>query len=47
MKEVNVNKKLQSLIDSGNKAFDLLLEEVKKPIDSKLASQKSMPKNRE
>ena len=36
MKEINVSKKIEKLIESGNKAFDLLLEEVKKPIDPDL-----------
>ena len=41
MKEINVSKKIEKLIESGNKAFDLLLEEVKKPIDPDFQDDKA------
>tara|TARA_R100001443_G_scaffold61989_2_gene72002 strand:- start:1038 stop:1325 length:288 start_codon:yes stop_codon:yes gene_type:complete len=39
--KVNIEEKLEKLIQSGNQAFDLLLEEVKKPIDPDLPDDKS------
>ncbi len=39
--KINIEEKLEKLIQSGNQAFDLLLEEVKKPIDPDLPDDKS------
>ena len=41
MRSLEVKRRLEDLIESGKQAFDLLLEEVKKPIDPELQDDKA------
>ena len=41
MEKLNVEEKLKELVKSGTKAFNLLLEEIKKPIDPELQDDKA------
>ena len=41
MEKLNVEEKLKELVRSGTKAFNLLLEEIKKPIDPELQDDKA------
>ena len=38
---MKIKEKLQSLVESGKQAFELLIEEVKRPIDPDLPDDKS------
>ena len=41
MEKLNVEEKLKELVRSGTKAFNLLLDEIKKPIDAELQDDKA------